>query len=458
MTRRWLLLGLCLLLLSACAGRTPPPLAELPPQALAGLPLAWWRSLDDPALNQLVELALRDNLDLAAATQRIREQRALRRQARGDLLPSVNVSGRHEKGRSARDGHDEDYFYGLDLAWELDLFGRLSAIESAAEANLRAADADYQALRVSLIGEVAGTYLQYRLAQREEVIAQQAADSQAQIARITRVRFDQGTASGFDVERLDTQLAITRAAVPEARERAATARYDLAYLLNAQQERIDAILAGQATPSAPHDEQLLPLLALPASSLRARADVRAAELRLLAADHELDAAKALRYPQLTLGALVGFEQGVGVPAWTLSAQALQPLFDFGRIRAGIEAGDARREQAWLAYQASLIQALRETRSAIAAYAQGLERQRLLDGAGRSAANATELAQRQYDSGTVSLIEVLDAQRTQFDTQLDQVRASTDVALRWVQIYRTLGLAPVQAPAPGSHERQAAGGE
>lgn len=440
MRRPYLLLALALLL-SACAGRTPPPEPELPPEALAGLPLAWWQSLKDPALNQLVELALRDNLDLAAATQRIREQRALRRQAWGDRLPSVYATGRHEKGRSASDGHDEDYFYGLDLAWELDLFGRLGAIEGAAEANLRASAADYQALRVSLIGEVAGTYLQYRLAQREEVIARQAADSQAQIARITRVRFDQGTASGFDVERLDTQLAITRAAVPQARERAAAARYELAYLLNGEQASIDAILDPEAVFSVPRDEQLLPLLELPASSLRARADVRAAELRLLAAGHELDAARALRYPQLTLGALVGFEQGVGVPAWTLSAQALQPLFDFGRIRSVIEAGDARREQAWLAYQTALIQALRETRSAIALYAQGLERQRLLDGASRSATNATTLAQRQYDAGTVSLIEVLDAQRTEFDTQLEQQRAATDVALRWVEIYRTLGLAP-----------------
>ncbi|TBU75419.1 TolC family protein [Phytopseudomonas daroniae] len=440
MRRPYLLLALALLL-SACAGRTPPPEPELPPEALAGLPLAWWQSLEDPALNQLVELALRDNLDLAAATQRIREQRALRRQAWGDRLPSVYATGRHEKGRSASDGHDEDYFYGLDLAWELDLFGRLSAIEGAAEASLRASAADYQALRVSLIGEVAGTYLQYRLAQREEVIARQAADSQAQIARITRVRFDQGTASGFDVERLDTQLAITRAAVPQARERAAAARYELAYLLNGEQASIDAILDPEAVFSVPRDEQLLPLLELPASSLRARADVRAAELRLLAAGHELDAARALRYPQLTLGALVGFEQGVGVPAWTLSAQALQPLFDFGRIRSVIEAGDARREQAWLAYQTALIQALRETRSAIALYAQGLERQRLLDGASRSATNATTLAQRQYDAGTVSLIEVLDAQRTEFDTQLEQQRAATDVALRWVEIYRTLGLAP-----------------
>lgn len=447
-----LLLMLACVSLWACSSREPLPPAPLPAPAVAALPQAWWQSLEDPALDHLVALALRDNLDLASATQRIREQRALRRQMAANRYPSLAITGSHQQGRSASDGHDEDYFYGLDLSWEADLFGRLGALQQAAEANLQAASADYQALRVSLIAEVASTYLQYRLAQREVEIAGRAADSQAQIARITRVRFDQGTASGFDVERLDTQLAVTRAAIPEARQRAEAARYALAYLLNAEQPRIDAVLAGRAAPLAPRDERLLALLELPASSLRARADVRAAELRLRAADSSLDAARALRYPQLTLGALVGFEQGAGVPAWTLSGQALQPLFDFGRIRANIDAGDALREQAWLAYQASLIQALRETRSAISAYVQGLHRQRLLDAASQSAGNATALAQRQYDAGTVSLIDVLDAERTQFDTQLEQQRAFTDVALRWVEIYRTLGLAPAQGDSGGEPGR------
>lgn len=427
--------------LAGCAGRAdPPPPAPLD-TALAGLPLAWWQGFADPALQRLVELGLRDNLDLASAVQRIREQRALRRQSRGALFPTLNAAGSHERARTASDGSGEDYLYGLDLSWEVDLFGRLRALDSAAQANLQAAAADYQALRVSLIAEVASAYLQYRLAQRQEAIAVQSADLQAETARITHIRFDQGTASGFDVERFDAQVGITRAAVPVAREQAASARYALAYLLNREQAEIDAILESGATPRQPDDPQLLALLELPASSLRGRADVRAAELRMHAAGAELDAAKALRYPQLSLGALVGFEQGLGATSWSLGGQVLQPLVDFGQIRGNIEASDARQQQAWLAYQSALILALRETRSAIAAYAQGLERQRLLDSATRSSANASDLARRQYESGTVSLIEVLDAERTLFDAQRDQLQASTDVLLRWVEIYRTLGLAP-----------------
>ncbi|GGJ89602.1 TolC family protein [Pseudomonas matsuisoli] len=442
MIKRMLSLICVVLVVTGCAGRSEPLPPALPDEAVAQLPQRWWEDFEDDALDRLVSLALADNLDLAAATERIRELRANRRQASSQLMPSVAISGSHENGRSASDGHDEDYFYGLDLAWELDLFGRLRALSRAAEAEGQAAVADYRALRVSLIADVAGAYLDYRLAQREERIARRSADSQAETARITRIRFEQGTASGFDVERFTAQVDITRAAIPVARERAANARYTLAYLLNREQTEIDAILAGPVvTSDLPGDERLLALLDLPAASLRSRPDVRAAEWRMLLADEELNAARALRFPQLTLGGLVGFEQGTSPAAWSLTGQILQPLVDFGQIRATIEASDARQRQAMLAYQSSLIGALRETRSAIASYAQGLERQRLLGRAVSASMNATELARRQYDSGTVSLIEVLDAERTLFDAQLSEVQASTDVMLRWVQIYRTLGLAP-----------------
>jgi NodT family efflux transporter outer membrane factor (OMF) lipoprotein len=414
----------------------------VPDESVQRLPLRWWEGFDDPSLDRLVTLALEDNLDLAAAAERIREQRANRRQASSVLLPAVVLSGSHEKARNAGDGRDEDYFYGLDLAWELDLFGRLRALTRAAQANQQAAVADFQALRVSLIADVASTYLDYRLALREEAIAQRATQAQAETARITQIRFDQGTASGFDVERFNAQVDITRAAIPAARARAANARYTLAYLLNRDQAEIDEILqAEERIPGIPEDSRVLALLEIPASSLRGRADVRSAELRMLAAGEELNAARALRYPQLTLGGLIGVEQGASATSWSLSGQLLQPLVDFGQIRSIIDATDSRQRQSLLAYQSSLINALRETRTAITTYAQGLDRQRMLDQAVRSSTRATELARRQYDSGTVSLIEVLDAQRTLFDAQLSEVQASTDVLLRWVEIYRTLGLAP-----------------
>lgn len=433
-----------LLALWGCAGNRQPTVLDEPAMntRLASLPLRWWEGLGDPVLDRFVDWALADNLDLAAATERVRELRAYRRQASSRLMPAAALSGRYEKGRGGSDSRDEEYFYGLDLAWELDLFGRLSAIVDAAEANQRAAQADYQALRVSLVADVVGSYLDYRLAQREEDIARQTADAQAETVRITRVRLEQGTASGLDLERFTAQLAVTQAAIPAARARSASARYMLAYLLNRAQQDVDRELRAEpGRPRVPDDARLLALLELPAERLRGRADVRAAEWRLQAAGHDADASRALRFPRLTLGGLLGVQRGVAPLSWSAIGQGLQPLFDFGEITATIEANDARQRQAAIAYRSALIGALRETRSAISAYGEGQDRQRMLATAVASSMTASRLARRQYESGTISLFEVLDAERTLFDAQLGEARAITDVQLRWVEIYRTLGLAP-----------------
>ncbi|MBA1246274.1 TolC family protein [Pseudomonas luteola] len=433
--------GCLVLSIGGCATSPAPPASPAEGVAIQGLPLRWWEGFQDPALDRLVTLALDNNLDLKSAIQRIREQRALRRQSSSALFPILRGTGSAEASHNASDGADRSYLYGVDLTWEIDLFGRLRAQTRAAEANMQATAADYQALRVSLVADVISTYLRYRLAREEETIAQQAADNQQQTANITRIRFKGGTASGFDVERLEAQVNITRATIPAAREQAESSRYGLAYLLNRDQTEIDSILAQAVTPKQPLMPDVTALMALPATSLRNRPDVYATELRLQASTAELDAAKALRYPQLTLGALVGFEQGSGTPAWSISGQVFQPLVNFGQIRAAIEASDARQQQAWLTYQAALLQALREVRSALASYGQGMERQQLLALATHSAANARALARHQYEAGTVSLIEVLDAERVYFDARLDQVQATTDVLLKWTEIFRTLGLSP-----------------
>jgi NodT family efflux transporter outer membrane factor (OMF) lipoprotein len=440
-----------MLSLSGCSAPTIPSATPSSAIAVQYLSLRWWEDFQDPAINQLVIFALRDNLDLATAVQRVREQRALRRQSTSALFPTVSATGAHELARSASDGMDESYLYALDLSWEIDLFGRLRALNKAAEASLQASGADYESLRVSLIAEVVLTYLRYRLALEQEAIAQQAADNQQQTADITRIRFNSGTASGFDVERFEAQVNITRATVPVAREQASAARHDLAYLLNHDQADIDAILAKPNVPQQPPSPQVAALLQLPASSLRSRPDVRAAELRLKATAAELNAAKALRYPQLTLGALVGLEQGGSQPSWSMTGQLLQPLINFGQIQSTIEVSDARQQQAWLTYQSALMQALREVRNAIVSYNQGLERQRLLGLALQGSANARALARRQYEAGTISLIEVLDAERVFFDAQREHQQAATDVLLRWSEIYRTLGIPGPESFKDGSRE-------
>lgn len=433
--------------LAGCASQEParPTLVAAPattPSALAALSPRWWESFEDQSFERLIGLALRDNLDLLSATERVRERRAQRSQAAAALLPYIAVGADYGASRNAQDGRTTAHFYGLDLAWELDVSGRLRALSNASNAELRAAAEDYRSLRIGLMAEVANTYLSYRLAQQQLAIATRASATQRETARVTRERFAQGTVNRLDVERIEAQVQVTEAEIPLARQQQAEARYALAYLLAAEQQAVDAILAqGAETLRQPRQDALTGLLGVPVEILRERPDVRAAAERLQAAGEVLAANRAARYPQLTLGALGGFERGASAPAWSLTAGLLQPLFDFGRIRAGIETSDARRAQALLAYETSLRQALRETQSAIHAYGQDWQRRQRLDQAAAAATRAVELARNQYEVGTVSLLEVLDAERSLFDIQRSQVQAGSDVSRRWVELHRTMGIAP-----------------
>ena len=445
---------LTLLLLSSLTGCISRPGIESPPTetastkepgtALASLAQRWWESFEDPVLNQLINDALRDNLDLAAAIERVREVRAQHNLLASELYPEIGIAAKYGRSRTAQESTSTKYSYGVDMAWELDLFGRLKALRNEAGAELNAARQDYLSLRLSLMAEVANSYLQYRLAQQLMEIATEAGINQEQTARVTRARLASGAANRFDLERIESQLAITQAEIPTARHQAQSARYNLAYLLASEQTRIDSLLAEPPPPSMGFSKSALPeLLSIPAEVLRERPDVRAAEQRLHAADESLVAAKAARYPQLTLSALALFEQGRAAP-WALTSQLFQPLFDFGRTGSRIEAGDARREQARLAYQQSLLQALRETHTSIQAYGQGIDRQSQLDKATAAAARAVDLARQQYEAGTVSMLEVLDAERGLFNVRRSQAQANVDVALHWVAINRSLGIAPTLA--------------
>ncbi|OPB00930.1 hypothetical protein BFW87_00535 [Pseudomonas fluorescens] len=407
---------------------------------LSTLATRWWEGFNDPALNGLMESALRNNLDLTTAIERVREVRAQRRLASAQRYPNIGLAANYDRSRTALNGTSEDYLYGLDLSWELDLFGRLKALRNEADAQLKASQQDYLSLRISVMAEVATNYLQYRQALRVEQIATEASNTQMQTAEVTRARLEQGTVNRLDLERIESQVAITQAEVPVARQQAETARYNLAYLLASDQSGVDRLLGARGMAAMP-SPTLISLSSVPVEVLRERPDVRATEQRLQAAGEFLTAEKAARYPQLTLGLLSGFEQGTSAPTWALSSQLVMPLFDFGRTSSRIEAGDARREQARLAYKSSLLQALREVHTAFLSYNQGIERQGNLDNATASAVRAVDLAKQQYAAGTVSMLEVLDAERSLFDVQRSQVQAKTDVALRWVEINRTLGIAP-----------------
>jgi outer membrane protein, multidrug efflux system len=425
-------------------------------------PSAWWQVFHDPVLDRLMREGQARNLDIKLAQARILQARAQRRAVAATLWPQFTASAddqfSHLPPSVVPPGSPQTSLQAaLNANWNVDLFGVARNLESAAEDSLRASQFDRDSVELTLLGEIATSYLQYRLYQLQYAIATRSAESQAGTVRITRVRFEQGAASRLDLERVQAQLAITRAAVPSALEQTESARSILILLLASTPEA----LAEDLPQSIPDDPKLpsgdpIDVLLTPAQVIAQRPDVHSAEQQLLGAGANLKAALAERYPQLNLAALFG-TSGTAVNqlmtassrSWSYSGSLILPLFDFGRIRAAIDLADSQQLQAYLTYEQTVRAALQATQSAITLYAQGVLRERQMQTAVDSARIAAQLARRQYQEGALSLLEVLDAERTAYDTELTWSQAAAAVSERLITLYQTMGvLPPTDTPGIG----------
>ena len=447
---------------TAAPARKDPPIASVqtsweataaPPASRGPADGAWWRTFGDPALDRLMALAQERNLDLRLAEARVREARAQRRGAARELLPEITGSAQVSHGRpsAAQPVAATGARAALGASWETDLFGRLRNEARAADAEAQAVEADRDALRLTLLAEVAGSYFDHRLFRAQHELSAKTVEAQATTVRISRARFEQGLASRLDVERTVAALAVTRARQAQVAEQAEAARHRLVLLLATTPQELGGLLppAG-ALPTS----DAAAVLGTPTEVVARRPDVKAAERRLVAAAARHDATRALRYPRITLAGLLGVEGGgdvddivdAGTGIWSVGANLLAPLINFGRIRAAIDAADARQEQAYLTYERTVRTALQEAQVALVFYAQGAVRARELAAAVESGRKAAELARRQYAEGTLSLLEVLDAERSLYDAELGSAQATAEVAQRVVRLYQTMGIVPAPLPA------------
>jgi multidrug efflux system outer membrane protein len=250
-----------------------------------------------------------------------------------------------------------------------------------------------------------------------------------------------------------SQLAVTRAAVPQAFEQADAARNSLIGLLASTPEALADELPASVTvadPKLPRGDPLEVLLT-PAQVIARRPDIQAAGFRLVSASANLKSALAQRYPQLTLGGLFG-SAGTAVSQLMTPGSAARgfdytltlPLIDFGRIRAAIDAADAEQLEAYLSYEQTVRGALQATQTAIVMYAQGVLRERQMSTALESARTAARLARTQYQAGALALLNVLIAEQAEYSTELMWSEAAAAVAERLVALYQTMGVLPPTA--------------
>jgi NodT family efflux transporter outer membrane factor (OMF) lipoprotein len=438
----------------------------------ASLHLArWWEALNDPELNSLVQRAIRANPDLQIAVNRLQAARSIEAVFTGQSLPDAefsagagNGSGTNStKGRVSQPlnagtnttGLKEiTQVLGFDAAWELDLFGHLRRQAEADQADTRAASDYRDQVLVTLIGDVARSYMDVRTLQARIDINQQAIKVQQDTAEYAEGRYQRGFVGELDAALADRELRTTESTLAPLQAELATAKQSVAVLLGEFPEDLGTEL--DQTAPLPQPPAELPT-GLPSDLLRRRPDVRLAENQLIAANAQIGVATSALYPQIFLTAGAGWQgQGLGrTPVrwddiWSVGPAVRWALFDFGTIDAAINVENFHtREMLW-EYRKSVINAVQEVDSALQSY--DAQRTRLSDlaGAQTAAERSLTLANGRYERGIIDFLNVLDAQRQLFILK-DQYALSEDQTVtQFIAVCKALGggwegFAPPPAP-------------
>ncbi|THF65399.1 efflux transporter outer membrane subunit [Pseudothauera rhizosphaerae] len=405
----------------------------------------WWRHFGDAELSALVELALARNTDVRSARAALRQARAQRTVSAAGLQPTLDFTGSAQRARTDSQPASNQFQVGVDAGWELDLAGGLRAGLAAAEADLGASAASLEDTRVSIAAEVALAYIDLRGNQRRLAVARANLANQEETLQITRWREQAGLVTLLEVEQARGTVEETRASLSSLESAIVQALNSLA-VLGAQtpgslHARLDA--PGETLPAVPRPVAAL-AVSLPADTLRQRPDVRAAEHRVTAARARVDEAQAARYPSLNLTGSLGLSaltfgalDSAGVASSLLASLGL-PLFDGGARAAQAEVRDAELEQAYHAYSAAVLEALREVENALTALRTSRDALASLEQAAEAAATADTLAGQRYASGLVDFQVVLDTQRTRLNAEDAVASAAAQLAANHVQLYKALG--------------------
>lgn len=429
----------------AAAGPFLSTSAAVTPEPVQG---DWWKLYDDPVLDRLVADALAANTDVRVATARIARARAALRGAGADRLPQAQVSaggnyGRLPEGQRPPGAAREDWQIdaGLDVSYEVDLFGRVSRNVEAARADVAAAEADADAVRVIVAADTARAYADAVSAAERLTVAERIVRLLDQSIDLTERRRGVGLATRLDTARIAALRNQRQAEVPALAAERDAALFALATLTG----RTPAELPAEARIRTATLRLDRPIPVGDGAALLARRpDIRVAERRLAAATARIGVATADLYPRITLGGSVGSTGndvgdlfGAGPLRWLLGgliSWAINPE----PARARVQAAEADTQAALASFDGTVLRALQETETALSAYAHALERRTALQAALNEAQVAVDIARARQREGDIDSLQLLDAERTFADAQATLAAADADIAGRQVDLFRALG--------------------
>lgn len=425
--------------------------------AAAPAPLdTWWTGFNDPMLVTVVQRALDQNLDLAAALGRVQQARAVAKGAGAQLLPTVDVSGGATAnraslrspyssavgGQSGLSRNYEDYSVGPSASWEIDLFGGLRRGAKAASEEESAAEADRVGTRITVVADAADAYLQIRGYQARLAVALDQVSNDEHLLKLVQDRYAAGSGTGQEIAEAQALLRQARASVPLLR-----------IGLEKQLNRLDVLMGAQpgtyaqelglasAIPAIP----AIPDKTAPTDMLRRRPDIIAAERRLAASSDRIGVAISDYYPKVSLSGALGFDSISASSLFTKSAFAATGgglirwrLFDFGKVDAQVKQARGANAEALALYRQTVLRAAEDVEDSLVTLSQTQDRVAEVQEQVAALTRARDLAQQSWKAGSTPLTDVINADQQLLIArdQLDSERAGSARAA--VAVFRALG--------------------
>ncbi len=427
------------------------------PEAAEVANVKWWEQFGDPALNQLIETALRENKDAQIAAARVDQFIGALTSTRSQFYPQIGYSLDASRNRSSRVGvtpipPGADPYYtlyqgALGASWQLDLFGRVRRLSEAAQAQVYASEQGRRGIVLSVVTSTAATYIGLRGLDRQLEIARATAKNYADTQRIFELRYTGGVVSMVELAQVQSQYQQALAAIPALEQQIAA------------QENLISVLLGRNPGPIPRgkalDELAMPGVPgdLPSTLLERRPDILQAEQTLVAANASIGAAKALYYPTLSLtGTLGSVSTALGnflsgpATAWSVAAGLAGPVFTFGNIEGQVQTAEAAQREALANYQQVVINAFRETNDALTGTVKKREETQAQTKRVAALREYARLSRKRFDNGYAGYLEVLYAENELFNAELAAVRTQADGINQLVDVYKAFGGGWIDGPA------------
>ncbi|HDM8230821.1 TPA: TolC family protein [Vibrio campbellii] len=431
----------------------------------------WWQQFNDPTLNQLVEMASQQNLDLEAAGLRIVQARSLLGISTGLQYPQVQTVSGNLARAYVNDQGVNNAALSFDAGWEMDIWGKYARGIESAEAGYYASIASYHDIMVTITAEVARNYINYRTFQERILLSRRNIEIQERVVNITQVQFDSGNVTELDVQQAKNQLFNTKAAQPSLEIAMKQSRTALALLLGVLPEEMEKLLQSErfAQRMADYENQFKssgrkPALSgsdersivprpprlddkVDASLVMRRPDLQVSEMQARAQSAKIGVAETALYPSFSLFGSIGIDSTVPDGSSFSFSDSLTMvvgptfswnIFQYGRVKNNIRFEDARFQETLTNYNKKVLQAVNEVTNALEAYDLYLEQKSLRLQSVNSSIRAFNISMTQYENGQISFERLLNSVEKMTRAEDSYATIKGNVANQVVALYKSLG--------------------